>query len=227
MERQIDLFGAADATRSLMGERVAVLDAALGELRRDKRLFGTLARSADAIEGAGNVLARGTNERRATDAAGLEDILVRLARRSGPISDALNVQAGRVAEGTARSAAARAFLGQLQGRGRAARADRPPEGAGRTPSATTIEPGSPEAARIGEQAAERAARHRRLRSEARPFLGLLRRRKRPCRPDQCARTPGWPSGTQRRGRACPRYRLPAGTRGGGRGHRRGPRVPDS
>lgn len=156
VEQQIDLFGAADATRSLMGERVAVLDAALSELRKDKRLFSTLARSADAIEGAGNVLARGSNERRATDAAGLEDILVRLARRSGPISDALNVQAARVADGTARTTASRAFLDQLQEvverRGLIGLLK---EGAELRPAAT-VEPGSPEAARIGAQAAEEA-----------------------------------------------------------------------
>ncbi|WP_163314029.1 hypothetical protein, partial [Klebsiella aerogenes] len=61
-EHQIDLFGAADATRSLMAARVAVLDTALSQLRKDKRLIGTHTGSADAIESAGNVLARGTNE---------------------------------------------------------------------------------------------------------------------------------------------------------------------
>ena len=142
--------------RSGMSERVAVLDAALTELRKDKRLFSTLARSADAIEGAGNVLVRGSNERRATDAAGLEEILVRLARRSGPISDALNVQAARLAEGTPRTRASRAFLDQLQAvveqRGIIGLLKEVPE----LRPASTVEPGSPEAAKIGSQAAEAA-----------------------------------------------------------------------
>lgn len=148
VDRQIDLFGAADATRSLMGERVAVLDAALTALRKDARLFGVLARSADAIEAAGNALARGQNEARALNAAGLEDILVKLARRSGPISDALNVQAARVADGTARTTASKAFLDQLQAvvekRGLIGLLKDSVE----LKPAVVVEPGSPEAAKV-------------------------------------------------------------------------------
>lgn len=113
-EHQIDLFGAADATRSLMAERVAVLDRALSELRKDRKLFGTLASSADEIEGAGNVLARDVNQDRAATAARLEDILTRVARRSGPVSDVLNGLAARLANGEGRTKLARAFLDEVQ-----------------------------------------------------------------------------------------------------------------
>ncbi|OKO68418.1 hypothetical protein AC629_42135 [Bradyrhizobium sp. NAS80.1] len=114
-EEQINLFGAAVASRTLMGERVRVLDAAMTALTRDKRLFGTLAEKADAIEAAGNQLARGTNDARARDASTLQDMLARLARRTGPVSDALNRAAAQVAQGTAKTGkAAEAFLDDVR-----------------------------------------------------------------------------------------------------------------
>ncbi len=113
-EHQINLFGAGEATRSLMGERVKTLDAALQALVKDKKLFGTLSEKADAIEEAGNRLARGVNEQRASDAAALSDLVARLAQRTGPVSDALNRAAARVAEGEKPAAAADAFLGELR-----------------------------------------------------------------------------------------------------------------
>lgn len=113
-EEQINLFGAAEATRSLMGERVRVLDSALAGLTKDKRLFGTLAEKADAIEAAGNQLARGTNKARARDAAALGDMLTRLAQRTGPVSDALNRAAARVAEGVKTGRAADGFLDEVR-----------------------------------------------------------------------------------------------------------------
>jgi predicted kinase len=113
-EEQISLFGAAPAARSLMGVRVKTLDAALQGLLRDKKLFGTLADKADAIESAGNVLARGVNEQRASDAARLAELVTRLAQRTGPVSDALNRAAAKVAEGAKPAAAADGFLDDLR-----------------------------------------------------------------------------------------------------------------
>lgn len=113
-EEQISLFGAAPATRSLMGERVKVLDAALAGLVKDKKLFGTLAEKADAIEAAGNSLARGVNEARAQDAAALSDMLTRLAQRTGPVSDALNRAAALMADGMKPAKAADGFLDQVR-----------------------------------------------------------------------------------------------------------------
>jgi hypothetical protein len=114
-EHQINLFGAAEATRSLIAERVKTLDAALQALSKDKKLFGTLAEKADAIESAGNRLARDTNERRATDAAVLGDLVTKLAQRTGPVADALNRAAAQVAEGAKPAAAAQTFLDELRG----------------------------------------------------------------------------------------------------------------
>lgn len=114
-EEQINLFGAADLTRSLMGERIKVLDAAMQALMRDKKLFGTLAEKADAIEAAGNQLARASNDARAQDAAQLADLLTRLARRTGPVSDALNRAAAQMADGMKSAKAADAFLDEVNG----------------------------------------------------------------------------------------------------------------
>lgn len=112
---QINLFGAAEATRSLMGERVKILDIAMSGLARDKKLFGTLAEKADAIEAAGNQLVRAGNDRRARDAAQLGEMLAKLARVSGPVSDALNRAAAQMADGTLPKArAADAFVDDVR-----------------------------------------------------------------------------------------------------------------
>lgn len=112
---QINLFGAAEATRSLMGERVKILDVAMSGLARDKKLFGTLAEKADAIEAAGNQLVRAGNDRRARDAAQLGEMLAKLARVSGPVSDALNRAAAQMADGTLPKAkAADAFVDEVR-----------------------------------------------------------------------------------------------------------------
>jgi len=113
--QQINLFGATDATRSLMGERVKILDIAMAGLARDKKLFGTLAEKADAIEAVGNQLVRAGNDRRARDAAQLGEMLAKLARVSGPVSDALNRAAAQMADGTLPKAkAADAFIDEVR-----------------------------------------------------------------------------------------------------------------
>ncbi|MGY3392929.1 hypothetical protein ACVWW6_005520 [Bradyrhizobium sp. USDA 3311] len=150
-EEQIDLFGAATAARSLMAERVKVLDAAMAGLSRDKKLFGTLAEKADAIEAAGNQLARGTNDARARDAAALQDMLARLARRTGPVSDALNRAAAQMAEGAKPGKAAEGFLEEVRNlldrdglNGLLASPELKP--------AAAVEPGTPEALATAESA---------------------------------------------------------------------------
>lgn len=150
-EEQISLFGETVATKSLMGQRVKVLDAALAGLVKDKRLFGTLAEKADAIEAAGNRLARQTNTARARDAAQLSDMLSRLARRTGPVSDALNRAAASMAEGTPRAKAAGAFLDEVRellDRDGLVGLLQPPE----LKPALVVEPGTKEAAAAAETA---------------------------------------------------------------------------
>lgn len=150
-EEQIDLFGAAETTRSLLAERIKTLDAAMAALVRDKKLFGTLAEKADTIEAAGNVLARTGNEARARDAAALQDLLSRLARRTGPVSDALNRAAAQLADGGKPKAAAEAFLDEVRALldrdGLAGLLAEP-----RLTPAAVVEPASPEAVQVAEMA---------------------------------------------------------------------------
>lgn len=111
IEEQINLFGASDMTRSLLGERAKILSAVLKSLSDDKRTFRTLASRADVIEAAGNVLDKTGNQVRAATAEQLGELIIRLAQRTGPISDRLNRVAEQLAEGAIKPpAAARAFL---------------------------------------------------------------------------------------------------------------------
>lgn len=113
-EQQIDLFGASVATRSLMMERVRVLDRAIADMAKDRKLFGVLAARADTIEAAGNRLDRAANASRAGDAGALAEIIARVAQRTGPVSDLLNRAAQMLADGRKVSDAARAFLDEVR-----------------------------------------------------------------------------------------------------------------
>lgn len=145
-EEQVDLFGRSEAVRSLMAERVAVLDLALAALRSDRRLFGMLADHADVVEQAGNVLDRAGNVGRAVDAAQLGELVGRLALTRGPVSEALSRHALAVADGARPAAAGRAFLEDvrtaLDAHGLAGLLDARPTGAAPSPAP---EPGTAEA----------------------------------------------------------------------------------
>ena len=155
-EEQIDLFGRSEASRTLMGERVKVLDSALQQLRRDKRLFAALSQNAELIEEAGNVLDRAGNFDRKVTADTLADILARLAQKTGPVSDLLNRQAAALAEGSSRPAAAQNFLAEvsrvLDEQGLAALLYPKPKLAPERP----VEPATPEAVAAAEAAAPAA-----------------------------------------------------------------------
>ncbi|MCA1241874.1 hypothetical protein LC092_05455 [Stappia stellulata] len=152
VEVQNDMFGAFRMERTLMGERVKVLDAALKALRSDKRLFATLADNAEVIEAAGNRLDTGGNEARAATAEMVGELLDRMARTRGPVSDALSAAARQVAEGAKPGPAARKFVGDVRDmidEGGLGRLLAPPEP--ELKPAATVEPGSSEAARAGDE----------------------------------------------------------------------------
>lgn len=154
VELQNDMFGSFRIERTLMGERVKVLDAAIKALKGDKRLFGTLADNAEVIEAAGNRLDTGTNTSRAEAAELIAELLNRMSRTRGPVSDALSRAARQVAEGGKPNAAGRAFIGEVQGmidEGGLGRLLSPPEP--ELKPAASIEPGTPDA---GAQADELA-----------------------------------------------------------------------
>lgn len=110
-----DLFGDEQVASSLAIEKAKVAAAAQRTIRSDKKLFASLVRDADAIEGAGNRLATDVNAARATDASELIDQIDALSYRKGPIGDALNEAAKSVREGRAVAQASRNFIDDIRG----------------------------------------------------------------------------------------------------------------
>jgi hypothetical protein len=106
-ETQDSLFGPEEIATSLYLERAKVLDGAVKAIRDDIR---TLTDRADAITGAGNVLAKDENTRRLDADAKLRDYLTSQANMKGPISDALGQAARAVKDGTPVAAATRRFV---------------------------------------------------------------------------------------------------------------------
>lgn len=98
-EVQLTLLGAEHVHRSLLRERVKVLDGAMKMLRDDARIFGLLTREAGRIESAGNQLAGDVNVARAMEAETVSAMLERLATSRGPVSDWLSDAARDVAQG--------------------------------------------------------------------------------------------------------------------------------
>lgn len=88
---QGDLFGAQDTSHYV--ERARVLDGAVKELKRDRRVFDALNTNKAAIESAGNKLAGDVNVQRAQADAQAIQVIQTLAARTGPIADALNAAA--------------------------------------------------------------------------------------------------------------------------------------
>jgi hypothetical protein len=112
-EVQHTLFGEEAFTRTVVRERVKVLDAALKALRADKRIFGILEREASTIEGLGNILAREANQIKADKAAMLGELIERLATSRGMVATILNDAAASVARGYSPTLASRAFVARI------------------------------------------------------------------------------------------------------------------
>lgn len=108
-ETQATLFGAFRFERSLMKERMGVLDAALRSLKDDKKVFALLDREAGRIEAAGNKLDEAGNAARMEEAARLSGVIEQLAVTRGPVSDWLSDAARAVAAGMTKKQAADAF----------------------------------------------------------------------------------------------------------------------
>lgn len=113
VEDQMTLLGVWRIERSLMKERVGVLEAALKALRTDARVLRLVNREADRLEGAGNRVAADTNAARATEAALIEDVIQGLATTHGPVSTWLTEAARAVNEGQPKRRAADAFVAKV------------------------------------------------------------------------------------------------------------------
>ncbi len=112
-EHQISLFGDEERLRSLLPERVRVLDSALKALSRDRRVFGLLDREAGLIESAGNQLGD-ANTATAERAAQMRDLIEKLSTTKGVVSDLLSDAADAVGNrGVKTKTAADAFTRRL------------------------------------------------------------------------------------------------------------------
>lgn len=97
---QVELFGTREVTSSLFLERAKVLERGLAELRKLRGVFGTAARNADTLEGAGSKIARNQAEQEATRNAQAIEIVARQAFSKGSVvADALNRAAAELASG--------------------------------------------------------------------------------------------------------------------------------
>lgn len=147
-QTQYSLFGPVETNELLILHRARVRDEALTMLRADKKLFGTLADNAEVIEAAGNRLDAQGNAARAVSAEQMEELLRRMSRVKGPVSDVLTAQAVAVAAKTTKpKQAARAFIAEVRRAledGGLQRLLAPPQP--ELKPQQVIEPGTPEAA---------------------------------------------------------------------------------
>lgn len=109
-----DLFGTAQETQVLYKERAGVLSGAARALQKDRQAFSTLVKEAERISGAGNRLVSDVNQARVQDADTLLQQLQRLARRKGPVADALAKAAKSISDGKSKSGAIDGFLDDVR-----------------------------------------------------------------------------------------------------------------
>ncbi len=92
-----------------------MLERGLARLRRAKLIYGTAAREADTLERAGSRIARSSTEREASRNAEALEVVARLAFSRGPIADALNDSARRLAGGEQLASVVDAFVNTVRG----------------------------------------------------------------------------------------------------------------
>ena len=96
---QTDMFGTLDTMASLFIERAKVLDRALAKLRKLKGVFSLAAREADTLETRGNRIDADQSALEAQANAEAIELVERLAFSGGPIKDAIDRAARRLATG--------------------------------------------------------------------------------------------------------------------------------
>lgn len=102
---QTDMFGSLDSVASLFLERAKVLDGAIGQLKKLKSVFKVAGREADTLEtgGVGTIDAVRAAQEASHNATAI-DLVERLASARGPVKDAIDAAARRLAEGGKQSA---------------------------------------------------------------------------------------------------------------------------
>ncbi len=88
-EIQESLFGKEVLETSLFSERATVLQKTLQKLRKEKSVFRNLVKNKGKIESEGNALKTDTNQQIADENAVAVELLMKLANRTGALSDAL------------------------------------------------------------------------------------------------------------------------------------------
>lgn len=114
-ETQEDMFGTLDVASSLFIERARVLDRGLAELRKMRQAFGSAARNADTLEAAGSRIDREASAREVEDNARAVEIVRRSAWSAGPVKDALDAGAARLAAGERVADIIRDFVAAVRG----------------------------------------------------------------------------------------------------------------
>jgi hypothetical protein len=112
---QVDMFGEREVMQSLMLERAKVLERGLSQLRKSKLLFKTAAKEADRLEAVGSKIAKSASEKEALANAQALELVSRLAFTHGPIADALNEAARKLAAGAKLADVADEFARSVKG----------------------------------------------------------------------------------------------------------------
>lgn len=97
-EVQESLFGKEVLETSLFSERAKVLQKTLQKLRKEKSVFRNLVKNKGKIESEGNALKTDTNQQIADESAVAVELLMKLANRTGALSDALTNAARQAGE---------------------------------------------------------------------------------------------------------------------------------
>jgi hypothetical protein len=103
-----------EVMQSLMLERAKVLEKGLAQLRKSKLLFKTAAKEADRLEAVGSKIAKSASEKEAQANAQALELVIRLAFTHGPIADALNDAARKLAAGAKLGDVADEFAGAVK-----------------------------------------------------------------------------------------------------------------
>lgn len=113
-QTQNTLFGEFRETRSLFLHRAKIMDSSIKTLKGEKKIFKMLVDEADRLELAGNAVNRAGNITIVDQAGQVAELLTKLATRTGPVSDILNRQAARMAEGASLKQARTGFVDEVR-----------------------------------------------------------------------------------------------------------------
>jgi len=100
---QRNLFGDEVIRTNLLLEKAEVSAYIRQQLRQDQAAFGGAAKHAERLRAGNNIIDEATSRAIATEARQIQDIYDRLSEYKGPVAEALNEAAGRIANGESKS----------------------------------------------------------------------------------------------------------------------------